>query len=136
MPESVKSNKKSWPSSIKWIVAAAIIIIVPASGIAIGYLQGPVKTSGRVIKVVIPRGAEQQIKRGKDVVPTSIVGRVDDRLVIINNDKYSHQLGMFFLQAGQKLEYPLIRAGNYSALCALTSTKRFQLIVLPQVQQQ
>ena len=130
MPKSVKLKTKS----SKWIIVAvvALIVTIPVIGIAIGYLLGPAKTSGNIVTIVIPMGAEQQIRQGRDVIPARIVGRVGDRLVLINKDKAAHHIGIFFLRPGEKLEYPLIRPGNYSALCTLTSTKRFELIILPQ----
>lgn len=91
------------------------------------------QNNGQTISIVIPRGTAAELDRGinRGVVPSKIIGRVGDRLVIDNRDSADQHVGPFFVKEGQKLKYDLTRPGVYQGECTLSKTDKFTLTVKP-----
>ena len=60
---------------------------------------------------------------GRSVLPAA------DRLVVVNHDTVTHQVGPFTVPAGQQIDRRLSEAGSYSGFCTLHSDDRIDIQV-------
>lgn len=114
------------------LLVLAVPVLVVGLGLLAGVLARP-DSSGPELRIVIPHGAARQARLHPDreIVPAKIVGRVGQRLVIINRDRQEHQVGPFSVAAGERLEWPLSAEGRIVGICSLQPGKQFVLEVLP-----
>ncbi len=82
---------------------------------------------------VIPAGTGDRIAAGEvvDIVPGELTVHVGDALRIVNNDDEGHQVGVFYVGAGETLTQRFNSPGTLSDECDVHSSGAFTLIVLP-----
>jgi hypothetical protein len=70
---------------------------------------------------VIPDGTAARLAAGEDVnvMPADLNLRLDDRLVVINNDRAMHRVGPFTVAPGDRLERRFVEAATITGFCSL-----------------
>ncbi len=106
--------------------AAAGLVVVLAS-VGLSRLVEPPAGVERV--VVIPAGTAQRLAAGEDValLPDDLSFRLRDRLVVVNDDRSSHQVGPFVVAPGQRLEKRFSEAATLDGFCSLHTTGRITI---------
>jgi len=139
MPRPARADA---PATTRWrtsaatrraaLVAACAVALAAAGAVGVG-LRRPAQPppSGRTILVDIPVGAAARLARGERiaVVARSIVGRVGDRLRLVNHDVVTHTVGPFMVAPGQRLSIPLRRPGVFTGACSLHRSHRVRIVV-------
>lgn len=83
---------------------------------------------------VIPAGTSDRIDAGEDidVVPAELTVRVGEAIRILNHDDRGHQVGVFYVGAGESLTQQFNSPGTLKDACDVHSSGAFTLVVLPQ----
>lgn len=83
--------------------------------------------------LVIPAGTGYRVAAGEvvDIVPAELTVRVGEALRIVNNDDEGHQVGVFYVGAGESLTQRFNSPGTLTDECDVHSSGAFTLIVLP-----
>lgn len=71
--------------------------------------------------VVIPAGTAARVAAGEqvDLIPADLTFKLDDRLVVVNQDSATHRIGPFTVAPGQRLEERLSKAASFTGFCSL-----------------
>lgn len=82
---------------------------------------------------VIPAGTGDRIAAGEaiDVVPAALTVRVGEAIRIVNDDDRGHQVGVFYVGAGESLTQRFNSPGTLTDECDVHSSGAFTLVVLP-----
>lgn len=82
---------------------------------------------------VIPAGTGDRIAAGEviDVVPAALTVRVGEAIRIVNDDDRGHQVGVFYVGAGESLTQRFNSPGSLTDECDVHSSGAFTLVVLP-----
>ncbi|MFN0030457.1 MAG: hypothetical protein ACKV2O_25160 [Acidimicrobiales bacterium] len=93
---------------------AAVVLTVAASRV-----MGAGDGNERI--VVIPDGTAARLAAGEQVniIPAALQLRLDDRLVVINQDSVLHQVGPFTVAPGGRLERRFAEAATLTGFCSL-----------------
>jgi plastocyanin len=83
---------------------------------------------------VIPAGTGDRLDAGDtvDVVPGELTVRVGEAIRIVNDDARGHQVGVFYVGAGESLTQRFNSPGTLQDECDVHSSGAFTLIVLPE----
>ncbi|HUF97675.1 MAG TPA: hypothetical protein VMM60_06055 [Ilumatobacter sp.] len=82
---------------------------------------------------VIPAGTGDRVAAGEaiDVVPAALTVRVGEAIRIVNDDDRGHQVGVFYVGAGESLTQRFNSPGTLTDECDVHSSGAFTLVVLP-----
>ncbi len=85
----------------------------------------------RDLRIVVPPGTMERIEAGEQVelLPRVLEVRVGDRLVIVNDDDATHQVGPYLVGPGQRLEQRFTRPGRIEGLCTLHPSGEVAIVV-------
>jgi plastocyanin len=123
------------------LIVMAVVVVVVARGLsgsddASSATIGLTSASEETVfehDFVIPAGTGERIVAGEavDVVPAELTVRVGDAIRIVNHDARGHQVGVFYVGAGESLTQRFTSPGRLQDRCDVHSSKAFTLIVLP-----
>ena len=107
-------------------LAAVVLIVVP-----LGLSRLVHQPAGHEYRFEIPTGTAARLAAGEqvDVLPADLDFALRDRLVVVNHDTVTHQVGPFTVPAGQQIDRRLSEAGSYSGFCTLHSDDRIDIQV-------
>ncbi len=107
------------PISRVWLGFAAAATASVVLTIAVSRLVGA--GDGQERLVVIPDGTAAALAAGArvDILPADLRLRLDDRLIVINNDREVHQVGPFTVPPGGRLERRFAEAASITGFCSL-----------------
>jgi hypothetical protein len=111
--------------TIVLFTAAAAAMIV--TSVALSQVVGPPEPDEKT--VIIPAGTAERIASGEDVdiIPADLEFRLRDRLVVVNNDSASHQIGPFVVPPSDRLETVFSEAATVDGYCSLHSSGRITI---------
>jgi hypothetical protein len=114
------------PSVAIGMFAAAGLVVVMAS---LGLSRLVDRPAGLERLVVIPAGTAERLAAGEDValLPDDLQFRLRDRLVVVNDDRSSRQVGPFVVAPGQRLEKRFSEAATLDGFCSLHATGRITI---------
>lgn len=86
---------------------------------------------GETVRLVVPAGAAQKVKRGEKVagIPDRIEAQVGDTLVVVNHDDSTQYVSGFAVSPGQTMKIPLNRAGTYLTNCSAHRDRNIKMVV-------
>lgn len=90
-----------------------------------------VAVTGVVHRFEIPPGTGDRIDRGEtvDVMPSRLEIEVGDEVVIVNNDDRGHNVGLFFVGAGETVRQVFPSVAEFSDVCSVSSSGEFTIVV-------
>lgn len=91
----------------------------------------PRGTGSRVHTYVVPAGTQERIDAGEDITlfPEQLEVAVGDRLVIVNEDEATHQVGPYVVGAAQRIEQAFAVPGTIEGFCTLHPSGQVSIIV-------
>jgi hypothetical protein len=98
-------------------VLAAVVAVTAVAGCG-----GDGSDEGRVVEIVVPRGTQERLDRGEDVV-------VMPAELIRNEDVADHPVGPYRVSAGQAFEMRYGAPGHYEGMCPLTEGKTYEIVI-------
>ena len=109
-------------------VAALAAIIVAAALLALTQLGGH---EAREVAFVVPPGTAERLAAGEtvSVLPSTILLRVGDTLVIRNDDTAAVQVGPFRVDPGQRLAHQYRNPGTYELECSVHADGTLRIVV-------
>ena len=119
------ASERSPRVAIAVLVAAGLVVVMVSVGLS--RLVHRPEAVERL--VVIPGGTAERLAAGEDValVPDDLRFRLRDRLVVVNDDRSSHQVGPFVVPPGQRLEKRFSEAATLDGFCSLHATGRITI---------
>ena len=119
------------PRSVRRTVLAfvgAAIALVAVPLVVSRLVDGP-EREDRVFE--IPAGTADRLAAGEDVqiLPADLRLGLEDRLVVINSDDRTHQVGPFTIQPGERLARRFSEAATLSGYCSLHTSDRIEIQV-------
>jgi hypothetical protein len=107
-------------------VAALALIAIP---LALSRVVD--QPAGHEYRFEIPAGTAARLAAGErvDVLPADLDFALRDRLVVVNHDTVTHQVGPFTVPAGQQIDRRLSEAGSFSGFCTLHRDDRIDIQV-------
>jgi len=111
---------------VAFAIAAVVLVAVP-----LGLSRLVDQPAGREYRFEIPAGTAARLAAGErvDVLPADLDFALRDRLVVVNHDTVTHQVGPFTVAAGQQIDRRLSQAGSFSGFCTLHSDDRIDIQV-------
>lgn len=111
--------------SLMLLAVAGLFVVVTSVGLS-QFVQRP---EGVERVVVIPSGTAERLAAGEDValLPDDLHFRLRDRLVVVNEDVASHQVGPFTVASGQRLERRFSEAATVEGFCSLHASGRITI---------
>jgi hypothetical protein len=108
------------------LVLAAVAVLGFAAWIAFGGRGG-----GTEHRFVIPvgTGAEMDAGRPVEILPAQLDVRVDDLLVIVNDDIRAHVVGPFTVRAGETLRQSFSEPGRFVGECSVHPSGELAIVV-------
>lgn len=83
--------------------------------------------------IIIPQGSEELTmhRTGEEIVPDEILLQVSGRntLIIQNNDVADHNIGPFFVRAGETIRQEFTRPATYQGTCSIRHTDEITITV-------
>ncbi len=101
------------------VVALLLLLFVPRG------------TGNQVHTYVVPAGTQERIDAGEDITlfPQQLEVAVGDRLVIVNEDDTTHQVGPYVVGAAQRIEQAFAVPGTIEGFCTLHPSGQVSIIV-------
>ncbi len=111
------------------LLAVLAVLCVAAIGVAAFAFAS--RSDGREVVYLVPAGTAARIAAGEsvNVLPSTILLRVGDTLVIRNQDTAAVQLGPFRIDAGQTLSHRYRTAGVYDLECTVHKDGKLTIVV-------
>lgn len=112
-------------------LAIIAVIAVAAIGVAAYAYASAGRSNGTAVVYVVPAGTAARIASGESVsiLPSTILLRAGDTLVIRNEDTAPVQLGPFRIDAGQTLSHRYKTAGVYDLECTVHKDGKLTIVV-------
>ena len=109
---------------------AAVVAVVAIVGAA-AILLWPSSASDEVHEVVVPAGTQERIDSGETVelLPATFEVSIGDRLVIVNDDDATHQVGPYIVGPGQRIEQHFLVPGRIEGVCTLHPSGEVAIVV-------
>lgn len=81
----------------------------------------------------IPRGAGVALDAGEplEILPAELDARVGETIRIVNDDDRGHNVGPFFVGAGETVSQRFSTAGEFVGVCTVHPSGQFVLVVSP-----
>lgn len=110
-------------------VTAVLAVLALAGAAAI--LIWPSATSDEVREVVVPAGTQERIDAGEtiELLPGTFEVSVGDRLIIVNDDEATHQVGPYIVGPGQRIEQQFLVPGRIEGVCTLHPSGEVAIVV-------
>jgi len=127
--------------AIFWPVVLVVVIVIArglgdddSSSATVGLSSASEETEFEH-DFVIPAGTGDRLVAGQtvDVLPGELTVRVGEAIRIVNNDERGHQVGVFYVGAGESLTQRFNSPGTLQGECDVHSSGAFTLIVVPKV---
>ncbi|MFT6391248.1 MAG: hypothetical protein ACJA14_000758 [Ilumatobacter sp.] len=111
--------------------APALLLIVMALLVGCSGGGGPSVPEVATFSYLIPAGAGFDIEHGKplDILPGEIQAKLGETIQIVNNDVRAHQLGPWFVGAGETLRQRFTETGTFQGSCSVHPSGEFSVIV-------
>ena len=119
------ANERSPRVALALLAVSGLVVVIASVGLS-RLVQRP---EGLERLVVIPAGTAERLAAGEDValLPDDLRFRLRDRLVVVNDDLSSHQVGPFVVAPGQRLEKRFSEAATLDGFCSLHATGRITI---------
>lgn len=80
---------------------------------------------------VIPAGSADRIEQGEtlDILPRELVAKLDETIIIVNEDDVAHLLGPWFVGPGETLRQRFTTAGVFEDNCSVHESGKFTVVV-------
>ena len=110
--------------------AAAVVAVAAVIGAAV-LLLWPSSTSEQIHRVVVPAGTQDRIDEGAavELLPRTFEVALGDRLVVINDDDATHQVGPYIIGPGQRIEQQFLVPGRIEGVCTLHPSGEVAIVV-------
>ena len=121
------TTKRTRPAS-RWIAAvAATAALLIAIAVVVVQLTGGSET----ISIVVPAGTQARIDAGEEIelIPALLEVERGDRIVVVNNDDSSHQVGPYVVGPNQTIEQQFIYTGRIEGICTLHPSGEVAIVV-------
>ena len=114
-----------------WAAKVAAVLAVLALAGAAAILFWPSATSAEVREVVVPAGTQERIDAGEtiELLPGTFEVSVGDRLIIVNDDNATHQVGPYIVGPGQRIEQQVLGPGRIEGVCTLHPSGEVAIVV-------
>jgi len=121
-------DRSSWRTLALFGLGAVALVLVPL--VASRLVDPP---AGTVHRFEIPAGTADAIARGADVqiIPADLDLRLADRLVVVNRDDVTHQIGPFRIAPGETFDRGFDSAVSLSGFCSLHPSSGIEISVEP-----
>ena len=119
------ANERSPRVALALLAVAGLVVVIAS----VGFSRLVQRPEGLERLVVIPAGTAERLAAGEDValLPDDLRFRLRDRLVVVNDDLSSHQVGPFVVAPGQRLEKRFSEAATLDGFCSLHATGRITI---------
>lgn len=109
---------------------AAVVAIVAVAGAAT-MLLWPSSTAGQTHEILVPAGTQARIDDGEKVelLPPTFEVALGDRIVVINDDDATHQVGPYIVGPGQRIEQQFLVPGRIEGVCTLHPSGEVAIVV-------
>ena len=109
---------------------AAVVAIVAIAGAAT-ILLWPSSTAGQTHEILVPAGTQDLIDDGErvELLPRTFEVAIGDRIVIINDDDATHQVGPYIVGPGQRIEQQFLVPGRIEGVCTLHPSGEVAIVV-------
>jgi hypothetical protein len=109
------------------LVLGVIAVLGFAAWVAFGGRGG----GGTEHRFVIPVGTGAEIDAGRpvEILPAQLDVRVDDLLVIVNDDDRAHVVGPFTVRAGETLRQTFTEPGRFVGACSVHPSGELAIVV-------
>ena len=117
------------PSRMVLVLFAAAAVAMVLGSLALSRVVGQPEPDEHLI--TIPAGTAALLASGQDVdiIPTDLEFRLRDRLIVVNDDSASHQIGPFEIPSGDRLETRFAEAATVEGFCSLHASGRVTINV-------
>ena len=112
----------------RWLAAiAAGGALLIALAVVVVQLTGGSET----ISIVVPAGTQARIDAGEEIelIPALLEVERGDRIVVVNNDDSSHQVGPYVVGPNQTIEQQFTYAGRIEGICTLHPSGEVAIVV-------
>lgn len=94
-------------------------------------LLWPSSTAGQTHEILVPAGTQDRIDDGETVelLPRTFEVAIGDRIVIINDDEATHQVGPYIVGPGQRIEQQFLVPGRIEGVCTLHPSGEVVIVV-------
>lgn len=125
----VASPQRERPRRAAATIAAVVAVVAIAGGAAM--LLWPGSASDEVHEVVVPAGTQERIDGGEavELLPSTFEVAIGDRLVIVNDDAATHQVGPYIIGPGQRIEQQFLVPGRIEGVCTLHPSGEVAIVV-------
>lgn len=124
-PDVVTSERRGLAAK-----GAAVLAVMAIAGAA-AILLWPSSSSDEVHEIVVPAGTQERIETGETVelLPRIFEVSIGDRLVIVNDDDATHQVGPYIVGPGQRIEQQFLVPGRIEGVCTLHPSGEVAIVV-------
>ena len=119
----------SSPRSAPRVAAAAVGVI--ALVVAVVLILTQLGEGSETISIVVPAGTQQRIDAGEEIelIPALLEVERGDRIIIVNNDDASHQVGPYVIGPSQTIEQEFTYVGRVEGICTLHPSGEVAIVV-------
>ena len=118
---------------LMWLGLCALVLL-GAGALTLVVTRDPGLPAGVDHRFVVPAGTGATLDAGGvvDILPRDLEVRVGDRIVVLNEDTRSHEVGPWTVPAGDTFAFRFKAVGRYDSHCSLhQGGGRFFIDVLP-----
>jgi plastocyanin len=117
------------PRSLRGTLLLAALVATPAVLLVIVVLVSTLRSE--LIVVEVPAGTAERIEAGEPVelLPRTLEVSVGDTLEIRNLDDASHEVGPYFVAAGQTVRQTFTAPGTIQGMCTLHPSGEITIVV-------
>ena len=117
----LSSMKLSVKKRLPLGVGLALLAVLSAGALYVVTHRGPRLPNGVDHEFVVPAGAGATLDAGGsvEVLPRDLEVHVGDRIVVVNQDGRSHEVGPWSVPAGDTFTFRFTQVGRYDSHCSL-----------------
>ncbi len=116
-------------SNRRLITALTALVVVVALALLVSALMSALGSEELVVEV--PPGTAERMAAGEQIelLPRTLEVGVGDRLVVVNRDEVTHEVGPYTVAAGQTLAQTFTSPGTIEGLCTLHPSGAITIVV-------
>lgn len=116
-------------SNRRLITALTALVVVVALALLVSALISALGSEELVVEV--PEGTAERMAAGEQIelLPRTLEVEVGDRLVVVNRDEVTHEVGPYTVAAGQTLAQTFTSPGTIEGLCTLHPSGAITIVV-------
>ena len=127
-PVTTATTDSAQPLRFAWTLLIAGILGLVAVGCGVSEATGPEEPT---YSFIIPAGSADRIEQGEtlDILPRELVAKLDETIIIVNEDDVAHLLGPWFVGPGETLRQRFTTAGVFEDNCSVHESGKFTVVV-------